>query len=187
MNHDIMTRRLFLNVLAALTFCIFTLLYPSARAEQVQLLTPTKGGPAPEFSALDLQGKTHTLADYKGGVLIVNFWATWCPPCVKEMPALQRTWEQLRGDGVQVLGFSMGDSAEDIERFLKIIPVGFPLLLDENMEQSQHWSLKGLPTTFIVDTTGQIVFTVLGEREWDNPAIIEQIRTLLPAAEQATQ
>ena len=172
---------------SVLIFCFLTFFNGAAQSEQTQLLTPTQSRPAPEFSALDLQGQTHTLAGYQGRVLIVNFWATWCPPCIKEMPSLQRAWEQLRDDGIQVLGFSMGDSPADIERFLKITPVEFPLLLDENMEQGQLWSLKGLPTTFVVDSTGQIVYTVLGDREWDEPAIIEQIRNLQLAAKQATQ
>ena len=142
------------------------------------LVASTQPRSAPEFELIDTQGDKHTLAAYQGKVLIVNFWATWCPPCIKEMPSLQRAADALRADGVQVLGINVGESKEDIESFMDITPVDFPLLLDENMEQGPLWSLRGLPTTLIVDSKGNIIYTVLGEREWDDPVIVDQIRTL---------
>jgi thiol-disulfide isomerase/thioredoxin len=142
------------------------------------LSAPAEARAAPAFSYPDLQGKVHNLADYQGKILVINFWATWCPPCVKEMPALQSAAEQLRADDIYVLGINVGDDKEAIEDFLKLTPVDFPLLLDENMESMADWQLKGLPTTAIVNGAGQIAYTVLGDKAWDDPAMIEQIRAL---------
>lgn len=134
--------------------------------------------PAPEFSAVDTDGVSHSLSDYRDTVLVINFWATWCPPCIKEMPSLQRAWQALKNDGVQVLAINMGETLDEIAAFSQQTKVDFPLLLDENMAQGPLWQLKGLPTTYIVDGDGVIVYTVIGEREWDDPAIVEQIRDL---------
>ncbi|MFO1351208.1 MAG: TlpA disulfide reductase family protein [Gammaproteobacteria bacterium] len=133
---------------------------------------------APDFKLPDIQGKTHALADYRGKVLVVNFWATWCAPCVKEMPSLQRAWEQLRGDRVQVIGINLGEEAADITQFIGKYPIEFPLLLDAEMAQQAAWGLKGLPTTFVVDPNGRIAYTVLGDKNWDDPEILKQIRAL---------
>ena len=109
---------------------------------------------------------------------MVNFWATWCPPCIKEMPALSRAAEALKTDDIHFLGINMGESSEDIQAFTATMPVEFPLLLDEDMEQGPNWLLKGLPTTYIVDTEGKVAYTVLGEREWDADEVLAEIRAL---------
>jgi thiol-disulfide isomerase/thioredoxin len=163
---------------------IGVLLLPLAlTAGAEELDAPAESRNAPEFSYPDLQDKTHTLADYQGKVIVVNFWATWCPPCVKEMPALQSAAEQLKNDDIYVLGVNVGDDKEAIEEFLELTPVDFPLLMDENMESMSEWQLKGLPTTHIVNGAGQIAYTVLGDKAWDDPQLIEQIRSLKPAAQ----
>jgi peroxiredoxin len=145
-----------------------------------ELTPPEQSRAAPDFSYQDMDGNSHTLADYQGKVVVINFWATWCPPCIKEMPSLQTAWEQLREDDIPVLGVNLGDSKEAIAGFLELTPVEFPLLLDENMDSMAQWSLKGLPTTHILNGDGQIAFTVLGDREWHTPEILQQIRSLKP-------
>ncbi len=134
--------------------------------------------PAPGFELQDTHGKLHTLADYRGKVLIVNFWATWCSPCVKEMPSLQRAWQQLHQDNVQILAVNMGENRKDIDSFAAINPIGFPLLLDVDMALATAWSVKGLPTTYILDQKGQIVYQVLGDRDWNDPTVLQQVRAL---------
>lgn len=159
-------RRLFFFLVASIALL--------AQAETLPL-TPSVARPAPAFSLQDINGKTHTLADYKDKVLVVNFWATWCAPCIKEMPSLQRAWEHLRESNIEVIAINMGETQEDIMGFLEKRPVEFPLLLDTEMSQSAEWKIKGLPTTFIIDGAGQIVYTVIGDKEWDDPVILEQI------------
>ena len=133
---------------------------------------------AADFNLQDMQGTTHKLADYRGKVLVVNFWASWCSPCVKEMPSLQRAWEQLKLDAIQVLAVNAGENRKEIDGFTKSYPVSFPLLLDPDMALTTAWSVKGLPTTYIIDPGGQIIFQKLGDLEWDNPVVLQQLRAL---------
>ncbi|MEE4379859.1 MAG: TlpA disulfide reductase family protein [Candidatus Competibacteraceae bacterium] len=144
-----------------------------------QELTPhSNPQPAPAFTLEDPEGKRYTLADFQGKVTIVNFWATWCPPCVKEMPSLQRAWEQLRQEDIQVIAINMGQDREDIAYFLSKYPVDFPLLLDTDVAVSESWGVKGLPTTYVLDASTRMVIEVIGEREWDDPELLEQVRAL---------
>ncbi|MCP5425183.1 MAG: TlpA family protein disulfide reductase [Gammaproteobacteria bacterium] len=133
---------------------------------------------APDFRTKDVQGKVHRLTDYRGQLMVVNFWATWCPPCVREMPSLQRAWEELHRDGIQVLAINMGQSPEEIKNFLKKYPLKLPLLLDEDVKIAESWGVGGLPTTIMVDGNGRIIAEAIGPREWDEPDILDQIRAL---------
>jgi peroxiredoxin len=148
-------------------------------AAEVEPLVPLDDPrPAPAFELSDTAGDTHRLADYTGRTLVVNFWATWCPPCIKEMPALDNLQRELLDDGVVVLGVNMGETVEDIAGFTDRVAVDFPLLLSLDMSAGQAWGVRGLPTTYIVDKQGQIVYEILGEKPWDDPVIVEQIRDL---------
>ena len=86
--------------------------------------------PAPDFTLSDLDGHPHRLSDYLGQVVIINFWATWCPPCRAEMPSMQRAWEQLQEEGILMLGIDVGEDEDTIFLFTANYPVEFPLLLD---------------------------------------------------------
>ena len=149
----------------------------AAEVEPLQPLSMPRSAPA--FNFPDRDGAVHTLQDYAGQVLVVNFWATWCPPCVRELPALDRLQQQLADDGVVVLGVNLGETAEDINTFLqRVVDVDFTLLLDPTMNASTEWGIRGLPTTYIIDDHGQILFEVLGDKHWDDPVIVEQIRAV---------
>lgn len=162
-----------------LLFCLSLSGLLLATAGSAETLTADAARRAlPAFELTDIDGNMHRRDDYRDNILVVNFWATWCPPCIKEMPALDRAAQALADDGVVVLGINMGESADDIAQFTKLTPVGFPLLLDENMEQGPQWELKGLPTTYIAAPDGTIRYTVIGEREWDSPEILDAIRAL---------
>jgi len=135
----------------------------------------------PEAPALvldDLAGKRHDIAAYRGHVVIVNFWATWCAPCRKEFPALERAWQKLAPAGVSLLAVSMGDRRESVERFLRKYPASFPILLAPDPTLGRLWQLQGMPTTYVVDRSGRIYFGAIGERVWDDPAILGQILSL---------
>ncbi|HID45655.1 MAG TPA: TlpA family protein disulfide reductase [Chromatiaceae bacterium] len=133
---------------------------------------------APAFELKDAEGNLHRLADYKGQVIIVNFWATWCPPCRAEMPSMQRAWEQLREEGIMMLAIDVGEDEDAIFEFTASYPVEFPLLLDTESSVSEAWKVKGLPTTFIVDQWGRKVYRAVGGREWDAPDLMKKVRAL---------
>lgn len=137
--------------------------------------------PAPSLALEDIDGREHRLADLRGRVVTVNFWATWCPPCVAEMPAIQRMRDMLDGEGVSVLAVNAGESAEDIRSFVRDFDpaLTFPLLRDPNGDTFARWRVLGLPHTFVVDRSGNLAYTAQGARQMDSPHIIERLRALL--------
>jgi peroxiredoxin len=139
---------------------------------------------APPLVLPDEEGnKTWRLSDLRGKVVLVNFWATWCPPCRKELPSMERLWRQFRDAGLVVLGVNVGETGDEVFAFSKGLdtPLTFPLLLDEDSAVAQSWPVKGLPTTFLIDKQGRMAFGVIGGREFDSPAIVQQVRELLAA------
>jgi peroxiredoxin len=94
------------------------------------------------------------------------------------MPSLQRAWEQLNQETIQVLAVNVGETRQEIDSFTKTQPLSFPLLLDTDMNLTTAWSVKGLPTTYILDPSGQIVFQVIGDLAWDDQTVLQQVRAL---------
>jgi peroxiredoxin len=146
---------------------------------QQTLTAVEKLPPAPDFELRDMDDNSYRLSAQRGKVVIINFWATWCPPCLKEMPSMQRAWEQLRDEGVEMWAINVGESDEEIFLFTARYPVDFPLLLDSDSSITDQWPVIGLPSTFIVDREGRIAYRAIGGREWDAPELLEQIHTLL--------
>jgi peroxiredoxin len=127
--------------------------------------------------------KTWRLSELRGKVVLVNFWATWCPPCRRELPSMERLWRQFRDAGLVVLGVNVGESSDVVYAFSNGLdePLTFPLLLDEDSSVARSWPVKGLPTSYLVDKRGRIAFGVIGGREFDSPAVVQQVRQLLAA------
>jgi peroxiredoxin len=94
------------------------------------------------------------------------------------MPSMQRAWETLEGDGVQLIAINVGEEPGEIEAFLERVPVSFPLPMDTDMKVSQAYPMRGLPTTFVVDAEGRLAYKAQGEREWDDPALLDLVRSL---------
>ncbi|MBK1647074.1 TlpA family protein disulfide reductase [Rhabdochromatium marinum] len=147
-------------------------------AEDERLDPMPSVAPAPGF---DLQTPAETrvvLEDLRGKVVVVNFWATWCPPCRAEMPSMERAWQHLRDQGVQFVAINVDEDAATVAEFARAVGVSFPLLLDPGAQVTQTWPLRGLPTTYVVDPEGQLRFRVQGELEWDAPSVMQQILSL---------
>ncbi len=142
------------------------------------LLTTLDKKPAPGFKLLDADEKEHTLADYKGKPVIVNFWATWCPPCRKEIPSMNRAWHKIKDEGIAMVAINVGESADEVFAFTAEYPIDFTVLLDDVGKVSGMWPIQGLPTTFILDTEGNLVYQAIGGREWDEDEILDQVRKL---------
>jgi thiol-disulfide isomerase/thioredoxin len=125
-----------------------------------------------------MDGKTHALSDYKGKIVVVNFWATWCPPCRFEMPSMERAQALTADNDVVFLGINVGEDADTIFTFTADYPVTFPLLMDINSEIIEQYPVVGLPTTYVIDTEGHMVYQAIGTRDWDNATIVEQLKAL---------
>ena len=134
--------------------------------------------PAPNFRLIDLDNKIHTLKDFKGKPLIVNFWASWCKPCREELPALNRAWAKVKDQGVQMLAINIGEDPNAVFNFIREYPIDFRILLDPQSDELANWQMLGLPTTFIIDTYGRVVYQAIGEREWDNDELLTKVLVL---------
>ncbi len=165
--------------LLALTLLLLMVSCPGAAADTPSTLHAVADRPmAPEFALADMDGVLHRLSDYRGQVVIVNFWATWCPPCREEMPSMQRAWEQIRDEDIVILAIDVGEDEDTIFTFTADYPVEFPLLLDLDSRVIQEWPVRGLPTTFIIDPQGRIAYRAIGTRDWEDPALLDSLRKL---------
>lgn len=138
----------------------------------------SKPFPAPDFTLKGEDGTIYRLSDYRGKVVILNFWATWCPPCRYEMPALERAWQKLKDKDVVILAIDMGESEETIWEFTGIYAVTFPIPLDRDGSVTAKYPVIGLPTTFVVDPRGMVTHRSVGTREWEHPRLIQQLLDL---------
>jgi len=141
-----------------------------------------RGSRAPEFSLARLDGgEPVRLADLRGRVVLVNFWATWCKPCEEEMPAMQRLYEALAGPGFELLAISVDEDPALVERFRERLGLEFPILLDPDQRVAHAWQTFRFPETLLVDAEGSVVERYVGPKEWDAVAYVDRIRRLVAA------
>lgn len=133
---------------------------------------------APRFSLPDMQDQPRELSDYRGKPVIISFWATWCPPCRAEIPYFNRAWEKLKNDDIEMLFVNINEGKETIEAYEKQVPIKLTILRDETAGQLANWNMTGLPTTFILDPDGRVVYQAMGERAWDSDDILDKVRAL---------
>jgi thiol-disulfide isomerase/thioredoxin len=151
----------------ALLALLWSLLLPVAAQE----LKPLPPAPAPALELPDLRGRQHRLADYRGKVVLVNFWATWCVPCRDEMPSIERLRSALEGRPFAVLAVNLAEPEDRIRKFLDAVPLGFPVLLDRDARATRAWQARALPTTYIVAPDGTVRYRHLGELDWSKPEV----------------
>jgi cytochrome c biogenesis protein CcmG, thiol:disulfide interchange protein DsbE len=138
-----------------------------------------EGGATPALALEDLGGHTHRLADYRGKVVLVNFWATWCEPCRAEMPSIDRLRSSLKGRDFEVLAVNLAEPLSRIEKFAAAVPLGFPLLRDRDGTASKAWRARLLPASFLVDRDGRIRYVAYGELDWSSDAVRARVTELL--------
>lgn len=139
--------------------------------------------PAPTEPFEDLQGRTVTLADFEGRVVVLNFWATWCAPCIREMPSLDRLQAALGAEGLKVIGVSIDRGGrEAVEPFMKKLGLEqLEAFLDPKGRLFRAFRAQGVPTTMLIDVEGNVVGSLMGTAEWDSPEAMALIRHYLPA------
>ncbi len=134
---------------------------------------------ANDFSALDSSGLTVSLNDFKGKFVLLNFWATWCYPCLKEMPDLEKAYQNLGEEKLAIVAVAMGENVAKINKFSKKNNFTFPLLSDENMEITKLYGVKNIPVTFLIDSNGLVLGRAIGIRDWSSPKLMGFIKSRL--------
>jgi len=126
----------------------------------------------------DIHGERVIRNDYKDKVTVVNFWATWCPPCVEEIPMLNRLSEKMEGRNFELLSINFGQEKSTISEFLKKVNVEFPVLLYDGGRTAGNWNTIVLPSTFVVGPDGEIAYAVNAAIEWDSPEVVTALKRL---------
>lgn len=155
--------------------CLFLL--TSVQAQDLKLW---KGGPTPPLALNDLNGKLHKLEEYRGKVVMVQFWATYCPPCLKEMPSMMRLQTKLAGKPFVILAVNMGETKKEVKDFLAKVNADFTILMDSDGKALGSWKIFVAPSTFLVDPKGNIRYALQGGAEWDAPEYLQKIVEMLP-------
>ncbi len=136
------------------------------------------GMSAPDFTLKSVSGEDTSLSSFRGKVVVLNFWATWCPPCVKEMPSLNKLYKNYKEQGIIVIAASTDNSIAKINKFLKRNPVDFIVVSDPDYRTSRDFKVFSLPTSFLIDKDGKIVKKYLGEIDWMDQSVVEEIKKL---------
>jgi len=133
---------------------------------------------SPQIQLPDMRGQPHSLADYRGNIVLVQFWATYCTPCRTEMPTMNRLIEKMRGKAFRIVTVNMAESKDQVQQFLDEVPVDFPVLLDSDGSTLSQWKVFAAPANFILDKNGKIIYTLYGAIEWDSEDMVEKLSAL---------
>ncbi|MEJ2142651.1 MAG: TlpA disulfide reductase family protein [Gammaproteobacteria bacterium] len=148
-------------------------------AEKQTLPALEKPIPAPDFNLKGEDGKWYKLSEMKGKVVVMNFWATWCPPCRYEMPALERLWEKVKDKNIIILGINVGEDADTIFEFTGTYPMSFPVPMDIDGKVIEQYPIRGLPTTYVINPQGMVTHRAVGSRNWDEEWMVNKLKSLL--------
>jgi peroxiredoxin len=145
-----------------------------------QALKPWSGAATPALQLEDADGAMHSLADYRGKVVLVNFWATWCVPCREEMPSIESLRRTMQGKPFAVLAVNVGEGGRVARSFGQKLDLGFPLLLDRDTRVAKAWSARVLPASYLIGPDGKIRYSYLGELDWSSAEVRARIEMLMP-------
>ena len=139
----------------------------------------SSGGPAPAFTLASRAGQDVSLAQYKGNVVMINFWASWCGPCRQEMPLLETIYKKYNKMGFTMLGVNVEPDSNAANDWLKATPVSFPILYDRDSKVSKLYDVAGMPSTVIIDRNGKVRVLHRGYKPGDENEYLDSIRTLI--------
>jgi len=158
---------------------------PSLPSRQTQsngidiALKPFRGKFTPPAIALsDVNGINWAHKSYRGKVTLINFWATWCPPCVQEIPMLNRLKTKMQGRPFELLSVNYAEDKQAVVNFMQKVKVDFPVLMDHNGEFARRWQVVSFPSTFVIGPDGKIVYGVNAAIDWDSPDVLETLQAL---------
>jgi len=167
-------------------FCVLQLALSNAASAHdpsqhgFALVTFERAFPAPDFELPDLKGKVRTLASYHGQYVLLNFWATWCPPCLAEMPSMEKLHRKFSKRQFTVVAASSDkEGASAVQPYIDKLGVTFPVLLDVNQKMARVYGAKDLPLTFLINPRGQVIAAAKGSRDWGSAQAIEVVGELI--------
>ncbi|WP_282019648.1 thiol-disulfide oxidoreductase ResA [Planomicrobium okeanokoites] len=172
-NRLFMRTAILLVMVGAIAFTI----YNGVIKEKNELLQV--GDQAPDFALTDLNGDRHQLSDYKGQGVFVNFWGTWCKPCEKEFPLMDRQYQVYKDQGVQILAVNIAQSDYEVEQYAERKNLTFPIVIDKDKSVMQAYNIRPLPTTILVNPEGAIVKIITGEMSEED--IINYMELIKPS------
>lgn len=150
------------------------------RQELLALEVEPEHFPAPAFALADEHGRTRTLADYRGKVVLLNFWASWCPPCRQEIPSMTQLAEELRGEpNFALVALSVDDDWAPVKGFFHDQAPAFQVLLDKGAKVSQSYGTSKYPESYVIDPSGKVIAKFTGPRDWTDPAAERYFRRLV--------
>lgn len=166
----------------ALLFALLMLVGLAACSKKEQPL-PGEGKPAPDFTLKNLAGENVNLASLRGKVVLVNFWATWCPPCREEIPSMVKLNQAMAGKPFQMLAISIDEGGkEEVEKFYKSAGASLPTLLDTEQQVGASYGITGVPETFVIDPKGVILKKVIGPLDWSHPDVVRFLEQAMSGA-----
>ena len=167
-------------LIPAAVVVFFALRQKNSLLEYLKPEAAAVGRPAPAFTLPGLDGRMVSLSDYRGKVVVVNIWATWCPPCVDEMPSLEKLYQEFKAENFAILAVSIdSDGIEAVAPFMKKHALTFPALIDSQAAIRTSYKTTGVPETFIINKQGILVKKVIGPLNWAAPEVKRYIRKLL--------
>ena len=166
--------RVLQGLIAGGLIAISVLVWDSIRSRVVNV-----GDTAPEFNITVEDGRMMTRSSFGGKVLVLNFWASWCPPCAQETPSMEALHRLLGKDGVVVLGISHDKNVTKYKNFLNRFNVTFPTERDPEARVADFYGTYRLPETYVIDRNGKVVEKVVGGKNWADPAVVKFLRSLL--------
>ena len=157
-----------------------TLLFTTGKVHAFNFVA-TDGGPVPEIAFLDAEGNERSLSDFQGRVVVLNLWATWCAPCRKEMPSLDRLQAALGGDDLEVIALAVdrGDLSKVLDFYDEVGVENLAVYHDSSAKAGRTLRAPGLPTTVIIDRNGEEVGRVLGDAEWDGDDVVTLLNAVI--------
>ena len=167
-----------MKTLKILNFSLFLILASSIASAATGELKPYKGNLNASFTLPDMQDKQHSLEDYRGNIVLVQFWATYCTPCRKEMPTMNRLIEKMQGKPFKIVTINMAEPKAAVQKFIEQVPVDFPVLMDSEGSTIGQWKVFAAPANFILNKKGEVIYTLYGGIEWDSEEMVSKLTAM---------